>query len=295
MSMRLKFSYKIAWINLFFAAFIILWGAYVRMSGSGAGCGEHWPLCNGEVIPLSTSFKTFIEFTHRLTSGLFGFTILAQVYFAWKETSKGHVLRKMALAALVFTFIEALIGAVLVKKGLVVDNASLSRALVIGLHLINTLFLMATLVLCAKISKGMETAHYKVYAKLFWPLSLLMMMTFASGGVAALGNTLFPDTSLIDGVYKDFDSASHFLIRLRIYHPIMAILMSVFYYFFHGKGDEEDKVTDLAQGLVLASVAFGVINWLMMAPTWGALVHLLMANILWGVHIWKGYRYLLPV
>ncbi|MGQ9832522.1 MAG: COX15/CtaA family protein [Candidatus Villigracilaceae bacterium] len=49
---------------------VIWWGAYVRATGSGAGCGSHWLLCNGEVIPQSPSVHTLIEFTHRMMSGL---------------------------------------------------------------------------------------------------------------------------------------------------------------------------------------------------------------------------------
>jgi heme A synthase len=61
---------KYAWFVLGVNLLVILWGAYVRATGSGAGCGSHWPSCNGEVIPRSPSSETMIEFTHRLTSGL---------------------------------------------------------------------------------------------------------------------------------------------------------------------------------------------------------------------------------
>src|SRR5215467_12703113 len=59
-----------AWGVLAYNVAVIAWGAFVRASGSGAGCGRHWPLCNGEVVPRPTSVATVIEATHRATSGL---------------------------------------------------------------------------------------------------------------------------------------------------------------------------------------------------------------------------------
>ena len=59
-----------AWLTLAWNVVVILWGAWVRASGSGAGCGSHWPLCNGEVLPTDPKVETLIEFTHRLSSGV---------------------------------------------------------------------------------------------------------------------------------------------------------------------------------------------------------------------------------
>ena len=56
---------RFAWFTVFYNVLVILWGALVRASGSGAGCGNHWPLCNGQVIPVSPGWHTVIEFTHR--------------------------------------------------------------------------------------------------------------------------------------------------------------------------------------------------------------------------------------
>ena len=61
-----RYAWGVLGINLL----VILWGAYVRATGSGAGCGSHWPLCNGEVVPRSAGLATLIEFTHRATSGV---------------------------------------------------------------------------------------------------------------------------------------------------------------------------------------------------------------------------------
>lgn len=277
-----KTSY-LSLINLGLALFIILWGAWVRMSGSGAGCGDHWPLCNGEVIPLAASVKTLIEFIHRLTSGFFGITILLQVFFSFKEYSKNSLVKKFSLFALFFTLTESLIGAVLVKKGLVVDNASGFRAFVIGFHLINTFFLMGSLI--ASYFYSRKDSYFKrpkfLDDKFFYFILFVFLITSAMGAITALGNTLFPESSLIEGFKNDFDIKSHFAIRLRVFHPLFALILS---FLLFNYADKLKKITSYYksyQALIIVSVLWGVINWLLLAPVWGALVHLFLANFLW--------------
>ena len=142
---------RFAWWVLAYNLVVILWGAYVRASGSGAGCGSHWPLCNGEVIPRGASITTLVEFSHRLTSGL---ALIAVVALWWRCRSlvaAGSAARRMANASLVLMLTEAAVGAGLVLFQLVADNASMARALFMAIHLINTFLLVAALTL---------TAHY---------------------------------------------------------------------------------------------------------------------------------------
>ncbi len=289
-------SKQLAWINIIFALFIIIWGAYVRLSGSGAGCGDHWPLCNGEVIPITDSFKTMVEFIHRLTSGLFGLTMLAMVYFSYKETSKNHPLRIATVIALVLTLIEALIGAVLVKKGLVEQNSSGLRAIVIATHLVNTLFLMATLISCVYFSlkdKWQQATVNKLDQRLFFIVMSLIILVVTTGGITALGNTLFPSSSLAEGIMSDFSDKSHYLIKLRIWHPISAVLMGGLFFIFNSKISRFDNlknISDINYAIIVIAIGFGVVNWLLLAPVWGALVHLALANAVWCAHIWVGLK-----
>jgi cytochrome c oxidase assembly protein subunit 15 len=281
-------------VNIFFALFIIAWGAWVRLSGSGAGCGEHWPLCNGQVIPLSASFQTLVEYTHRLTSGVFGITILMMVFFCWKEFPKRHPARKATMFSLILTVIEALIGAVLVKKGLVDQNASELRAIVIAIHLVNTFFLMASLTLSYFFSCYFQFERIKIVGKerlIFWTACFLFLMVGASGAVTALGNTLFPESDLVAGMKNDFSLDAPFLIRLRIYHPLMAVALVALLFkqsFIWGRVELMKSATYLKpfQLLIGFALFFGFVNWLMMAPVWGALLHLLIADFLWMLFIY---------
>ena len=102
---------------------VILWGAYVRASGSGAGCGAHWPLCNGEVIPRAPSIATLVEYSHRLTSGLALLGVVALMVWTWRVWGRGHPARRGALLSLIFILTEAAVGAGLVLFELVADNA----------------------------------------------------------------------------------------------------------------------------------------------------------------------------
>src|ERR1035437_1911752 len=117
-----------AWAVLGFNVLVVLWGAYVRATGSGAGCGNHWPMCNGEVIPRAPRIATIIEFTHRVTSGIALVAIAGLVFWAFRAYPARHRVRLGAVFSGVFILTEALIGAGLVLFEHVAKNASNARA-----------------------------------------------------------------------------------------------------------------------------------------------------------------------
>ena len=140
---------RFAWLVLGWNVAVILWGAFVRATGSGAGCGAHWPLCNGEVVPRAPALETMIEFTHRATSGVALLLVLALVLWVYRERPKGHPARRAAGASLFFFVTEAAVGAGLVLLRLVGQNDSVSRAFWMAGHLANTFVLLACLTLTA--------------------------------------------------------------------------------------------------------------------------------------------------
>src|SRR5262245_31551155 len=113
-----------AWSVLAFHLLVILWGAFVRASGSGVRCGEHWPLCNGQIVPTAPLNATLIEFGHRLTSGVALMSVLVLAIWAIRAFPRGYGIRGGALLALLASFIEAAIGAALVLLRLVGTNES---------------------------------------------------------------------------------------------------------------------------------------------------------------------------
>ena len=143
-----------AWGVLAYMVLVILWGAFVRATGSGAGCGSHWPLCNGEVVPQAPTVETLIELSHRLTSALAGFLVIGLVVWAFRAFPKGHLVRKGAVGSLVFVLTEGAIGAAIVLVEWVALDASMARTISITLHLNNTFILLGFLTLTAWWASG---------------------------------------------------------------------------------------------------------------------------------------------
>lgn len=277
---------RYAWGVLAWNVLVVLWGAYVRASGSGAGCGSHWPLCNGDVVPRAPQLATIIEFTHRMMSAV---SLLATGWLAiWSIRSfqRDHRVRRYALLSIVFLFAEALLGAGLVLFEFVASNASLGRAVYLSLHLANTQFLLAALLLTAWYSRdvapGPMPRSPRVIAAL--PVALAVSVT---GAIAALGDTLFPVSSLAEGMRQDISAASSFLLRLRVLHPVLAILAAGYFAYAAMsvlRSKPRPQATQIAVGaivLALAQLGAGAINITLLAPVWMQLVHLLLADLLW--------------
>lgn len=277
-----------AWGVVVFNLLVILWGAVVRITGSGAGCGSHWPLCNGEVVPLAGASKTLIEFGHRATSGLALLAVFALVVFARRLFPAGHLARRGAYLSLFFILVEAALGAGLVIFGLVEDNASAARAVVIAVHLVNTFILLACLALAAWWAENDQPFQLRGRGKL--PIALAtalvaVMLVGATGAVTALGDTLFPAESLAAGIAQDFAPDAHPLVQLRILHPAIAIVVAMGLILLASslrtQGPEAQRWADRLFILVFVQVLAGAINFLLMAPIWMQLIHLLLADLLW--------------
>ncbi len=130
-----------------FMILVILWGAVVRATGSGAGCGDRWPLCNGDFFPHHPRIATIIEFTHRSMSGICTVLVAALISWTFVARRRGDRARKAAVWSGVLLVTEALLGAVLVLGGYVDRNTSDMRVVVQCVHFTNTMLLMAALTL----------------------------------------------------------------------------------------------------------------------------------------------------
>jgi cytochrome c oxidase assembly protein subunit 15 len=279
-----------AWLVLAYNIVVILWGAYVRASGSGAGCGSHWPLCNGEILPRSPSIQTLIEFSHRATSGLALLAVVALVVWSWRTLDKGHPARAGAAWALVFMLTEAAVGAGLVLFRLVADNASMARAMFMAVHLVNTFILVGWLTLTAHwASGGSKLVLRSRTAALFGGGTVLILLAGISGAVSALGDTLYPSGSLAEGLRADMSAASHFLIRLRIMHPAVAIGTGLAVAAIALRARRESPAAGPAASAVFVLVALqlaaGLLNLVLLAPTWMQIVHLLGADLVWIAYV----------
>ena len=287
MSVRLA---RYAWGVVVYNIAVILWGAYVRASGSGAGCGAHWPLCDGAILPRAPSVQLLVEYSHRITSGLALLSVVALAIWTRRALVPGHPARRGAWLSLAFMITEAAVGAGLVLFQLVADNASLARAMFMAVHLANTFLLLACLTLTAHWASGGADLSFRARPGLAAAMSGLaagVLIASISGAVAALGDTLFPAASLRDAFLADASPASHLILRLRVLHPAFAIGIGLLLLLVaprlplpHLGADTGHPGTTVA-GLAALQMALGFMNVILLAPIWMQIVHLLVADLLW--------------
>ncbi|HYO65355.1 MAG TPA: COX15/CtaA family protein [Archangium sp.] len=282
----------LSWSTLVYTLAVVLWGAFVRATGSGAGCGDHWPVCNGEVVPRAPTVQTLIEYTHRLTSGLV--MILAVVLCVWgvRAHAKGHPVRKAAVFSLVFMVTEAALGAGLVLFKMVAGNESLARAWWMAAHLLNTFVLVGAMTLTCWWAGGRERLTWRQQGLPGWlgGGSLVGLLVLGvSGAIAALGDTLFPASSLADGFRQDLSPTAHVLLRLRVLHPVLAVVVGALVVFSAStvarlRPSPEVKRAAAQLGVLYGlQLVAGLVNLGLLAPVWMQLVHLLLADLVWIV------------
>jgi len=184
--------------------------------------------------------------------------------------------------------VEGAIGALLVKKGLVAKDASQARAFVVGLHLCNTFLLLGAQALTYELSRGELWPRLRGQgqkALLLGGCLALLLLLGASGAVTALGDTLFPADSLRAGVQQDFAEQAHFLVRLRIYHPLLAVLVGALVVYVAQQQRALYASAAVSRWALRVSVlyalqlALGSLNLLLLAPASIQLAHLLLADL----------------
>jgi heme A synthase len=281
---------RYAWATLGFNLAVILWGAFVRATGSGAGCGRHWPLCNGEFLPASPATNTLIEFTHRTTSAVALILVVGLFWWSRRLFPVRHPARSAAVWSLGFIVVEALVGAGLVLLELVAGNDSLVRAGYLAVHLLNTFLLLAALALTALWSGESAPGRFLWRGRSAWVLGAGLggvLVVGMTGAIAALGDTLFPAGSLREGFRADTSPTAHLLVRLRVLHPLLAILTGLYLslaVWLAGRERPEaleSRWARLVPALVLVQFGVGLTNLLLLAPVTLQLLHLLIADLLW--------------
>lgn len=285
---------RFAWAVVAYNVLVIVWGAMVRATGSGAGCGNHWPLCNGQVIPIAPSVHTVIEFTHRAMTGGSTIAMLLLLVWTFRATAEGHAARTAAVLSTLLLVNEAFLGALLVKLGYVTGNQSMGRVVLLSIHLSNTLLLLGALTVTA-VLLGTSLGRRDLRDRLQQPerrRSLLLaglafgstLLVGVSGSLAALGDTLFPSTSLRSAIAADLSSSAPALIRVRWIHPAAAVVAAVCLLLVLRLGWTRPGTARSARwitGLLLAQFVLGVADVLLLAPVWLQLAHLLGADLFW--------------
>jgi heme A synthase len=282
---------RYAWGVLAYTLAVVAWGAYVRATGSGAGCGRHWPMCNGEIVPRAPATKTLVELSHRVTSGVDAVAIVVLAVWAWRAFPKGSAVRRGAAASALFVAGEVALGAGLVLFELVAHDASTKRALSGSLHLVNTFFMLGALALTAWWASGGARVRLRGQGAAVPLLAIAfstMIILGASGAVTALGDTLFPAKSLGQGLAQDLAPTAHVFVRLRVLHPIIAVVCGLVVVVvanalrvLRRESRAVALLSRVSVALFVAQLGAGLLNLALLAPVWMQLVHLFLADAVW--------------
>lgn len=279
-----------AWLNVGYNLLVIMWGAFVRATGSGAGCGDHWPLCDGQVIPRSPDTAQLIEFSHRVTSGIALLLTIGLLVWALRLFAAGHPARRAAIATMILMIVESLIGAALVLFRLVAHDVSLTRALSLGLHLINTFLLIGAMALTAWYASGKPAPDLRGKGGLLSMLFAALVGTAlvgSSGAITALGDTLLQLGVLPGGVSQSINRDSHPLVWMRIIHPVLGTLVGLAMISLAQRAVRYDpspttrRLAWATAAIFVSQIFLGAINVILKAPVWMQLVHLLFADLAW--------------
>lgn len=279
-------------VVLFFNLLVIVWGDVVQATGSGDGCGAHWPTCNGAALPMAPSLATFIEYFHRFTSALSGLLIIGLVVWAFRAFPKGSLVRFTASMSLVFVIVEGLLGAGLVLFRLVGEDTSLARAIIAPIHLVNTLILISWIALTGWFSSRPARPLFKNQGVVGWALGLGflgLVLIASSGALSSLGDALFPVKDTEEAIRRSLTPGEHFLVQLRIYHPFIAIGVSLYTVLVANlvaslrPSSDTRLFARLAGVAFIAQLAMGYLNVRAAAPLYTQLPHLFMSDLVWLV------------
>jgi heme a synthase len=278
-----------AWTALYWNIAVVLWGAYVRATGSGAGCGNRWPFCDGDVVGAGANGQTIVEFTHRITSVISLFVVTGLVVWCWRVTTKGDWARYSAFLAAALLANEALLGAALVLLKHVGNDQSAGRILFLCMHFGNTFLLLATLSLTANwLSNGSRTFNFIGKWRQIVSIALGLfatMVTGVTGAVTALTDTLFPSTSLASSLAQDVRFGTPALLRIRLLHPAVATIAACYVLWVIWRSSiGRNRLSRSAIALIFllfVQVGIGMTNVLLLARIWIQIAHLFVADVLW--------------
>ncbi len=274
-----------AWLTLAFFVIVVLEGAIVRATSSGAGCGQHWPLCNGEVLPHHPRLATIIEFTHRSLTGVSVFLFAILIAWTFRATPRRDPARRAALAAGLLLLSEAVLGALLVVHGWVENNTSAARVIMQSVHFTNTLLLLGATTLTATwlARSGSRTRSTGYLNRATWAALAATVLTGATGSLAALADTIFPSPDLRTALAADFAQHSPLLIRMRWMHPAAAAIATVAALVMAVQLRRSGRPRDalLLTVNIVGQVVIGIVDVLLLAPITLQVIHLLSADIFW--------------
>ncbi len=273
---------RFAWLVLAFMVLVVLEGAVVRATSSGGGCGNRWPLCNGDFFPHHPRLATVIEYTHRSLTGICTTLVIALTGWTFYATKRGDKARRAVVVSCFFLVTEAFLGAILVLRGYVENNVSAGRVVMQSIHFTNTMLLLGALSLTAWFLAQRRDNPIAAHGGAKWLVWLTVATTIligATGSLAALADSLFPSPSVQAGLLEDFAANAPLLVRMRWVHPAATLIGFICVMLLALK--IRTRLSRTVFWLLMSQIALGVADILLLAPVWMQVLHLLGADLFW--------------
>ena len=281
-----RFS-KYVWLVLLYNLAAVAWGVFVRASKSGDGCGSHWPLCDGASTPINGDIGRYVEMSHRISTALIGPMAIVMVLWAYLAFPKGHLARKGAVSTFAAVILEGLIGAGLVKYGLVTTNDSAARAMVMAAHGVSSFFLLGSLAVTLLAGSGLARVRLRGQGAVGGMLLIAatgFVLLSVSGAISALGHQLHEVPDVLKAARNP---ATHWMVRLQPWHPYIASSIGLYLLLAGGlighlRPDSRVMATvRVFVGLYVAQLLLGLLNIWFKAPIPMQMAHLGLADLNW--------------
>ena len=286
-----KLFARYGWFLLAYMLAAIVWGVFLRATGSGDGCGAHWPFCDGVLIPAAGApLKAYIESIHRVSTEWLGLLVIIQLAWAFRAFPKKHLARLGALATLFFTLMEGWLGAKLVLLKYVAYSDAPARIYWFAGHSVNTFCLVGALTLTAwwaTTNRRLQLKHQGPMLALVVGALVATIALSVTGSISALGDTLYPASSHLQVMEQALLPTATTVMKARPVHPYTAVVVAMFLALAAGllnhlRPSPQTRRWALGVWLMLGvQMVIGLINVGLLAPIWMQLVHLLSAQLLW--------------
>lgn len=271
--------------------FVLLGGALVTKTGSEDGCGDDWPLCEGELIPSEFTFEMVIELSHRVVSGVAAVVVVVLAILAWRHIGHIREVKFLAVSSVAVLVLQALIGAAAVVWG----QSDFVLALHFGISLVSfaTVFLLMLLIFETDKKWDTQTLYIRkkhrieTYALALYTLAVVYTGALVRHTESALACGGWP----FCGNGSAFDLASfNFQQLVQMGHRLSAgilVIWTVVFFIKVMRNYKNSKVMTwgwgIASGLLLLQALFGAMIIFTMLNLAVAIAHALFISLYFGV------------
>lgn len=270
--------------------FILLGGALVTKTESGAGCGSSWPLCDGQLIPSQITPELVIELSHRLVSSVIGFTVLLLAILAWKYIGNIREVKFLSFLSVFFLILQGLIGAAAVMWG----QSDFVLAIHFGISLISFAAVMLLTLLVFEIDKKFDASSLYIrrnHRKEIYALTVFTIIVVYTGALVRHVNA-----SLVCSSWPFCSNAAPFAFGdynfyqwVQMGHRLLAGLLFIWTIMFFLKIMKEYKANRImfwgwvsTLALISMQVLFGALVIFTGLNLWVAILHAFFITCYFG-------------